>query len=73
MNFSYQIRYNRLSQQIIHKGRESEINYIKIFQNDKSLAISEGNSYSEDQFIQNFLDNLHEDVNYSSQKARHQS
>ena len=37
MKFSDQIRYNGMSQQVIHKGGESAINYIKIFQNDKAL------------------------------------
>ena len=36
------------------------INSIKIFQNGKALAISVGNSYSEDQLMHNFLDNLHQ-------------
>ena len=40
----------------IHKGGESEINYIKIFQNFKALEISVGNSYSEDQLMHTFLD-----------------
>ena len=44
MNFSDQIRYNRLFQQVIHKGGESAINYIKIFQNAKALEISLGHS-----------------------------
>ena len=34
-------------QKVVHKGGESEINYIKIFQNTKSLAILVGNSYTE--------------------------
>ena len=39
INFYDQSRYNRLFQQIIQKGKDSEINYIKIFKNDKALEI----------------------------------
>ena len=46
MKVSDQNIYNRLFQQVIHKGGESAINYIKIFQNAKDLAISVINSYS---------------------------
>ena len=38
-------RFNRLFQQVIHKGGESVINYIKVFQNAKVLAISFENIY----------------------------
>ena len=47
MTFSNQGRYNRLFQQVIYKGGDSDINYIKIFQNDEAFIISLGNSYSE--------------------------
>ena len=40
IKFSDQIRYNRLFQKVVHKEGESKINYIKIFQNAKALAIS---------------------------------
>ena len=46
MNFSDQSRYNRLFQKVIHKGGESEINYINRFQTAEALAISVGDSYS---------------------------
>ena len=54
---SDQIRYGILFHQVIHIGGESAINSIKIFYNDKDLAISVGNSYSEVQLIRIFLDN----------------
>ena len=62
MNFSDQIIYNKLLKKVIKTLRESEINNIKIFQNDKALAVSVRNSYSEDQFIHTFLDNLQQCV-----------
>ena len=58
MNFSDKSRYNRPFQKIVQKGGESEINYINGFQNAKDLVISVGNSHSEYQLIQNFLDNF---------------
>ena len=39
MNFTDQIIYNILFQQVLHKGGESVINYIKRFQNAKALVI----------------------------------
>ena len=45
-------------QQVVQKVGESEINYIKIFQNDKALEISVRNICSEDQLMHTFLDNL---------------
>ena len=60
MTFVEQSRYNKLYQQVIHKGGESAINYIKIFHNAKALVISERTSYYEDQLMYNFLDHLHQ-------------
>ena len=57
MIFSGQSRYNRLFHQVIKKGGDSAINYIKIFQNAKALSISVGNSYSEYQSMHTFLEN----------------
>ena len=37
MNFSDKSIYDRIFQQVVHKGGESEINYIKIFQNAQVL------------------------------------
>ena len=65
MNFFDQIIYNIMFQNVVHKRGESEIKYIKIFKNYKALAISVGNSYTEDQMIQNFLDNLKQGGKYS--------
>ena len=67
ITFSGQSRYNRLFQQVIHKRGESEINYIKIFQGAKALLISVVNSYSEDQLMHTFLDNLQQGGKYSYQ------
>ena len=49
-------------QQVVHKGGNSSINYIKRFKNAKALAISVGNSYTEDQPMHTFLDNLKKGV-----------
>ena len=51
MNFADQIIYNRRFQKVIHKVRDSEINYIKIFYHSKALLISVGNSYSGGQLV----------------------
>ena len=55
MTFAEQNRYNRLFKQVIHKGGKPVINFIKIFQNAKALAISVRNSYSEDQLMHTFF------------------
>ena len=71
-NFSEKSRYNILFQQVVHKGGDLAINYIKIFQNYQALEFSVENSYSEDQVIHTFLDDFHQGGKYSSQIARHQ-
>ena len=48
MTFADKSRYDRNFQQVTHKGGESEINYIKSFQNAYALSVSVVNSYSED-------------------------
>ena len=58
MNFYEQIRYNIMFQKIIYKEGDSEINYIKIFNNSKALGISVVYSYSEDQLMHTFLENF---------------
>ena len=58
ITFADRSRYNIMFQQVLHKGGESEINYIKIFQNNKDLDISVVNSYTEYQLMHTFLDNL---------------
>ena len=45
MTFSDKSRYAKTLQQVTHKGGESEINYIKIFQNAQALSVSVGNNY----------------------------
>ena len=44
----------RMFQQVVQKVEESEINYIKIFQNAKAVKISVVNSYTEDQLMHTF-------------------
>ena len=56
--FANKSRYDRLFQKVIQKGGESAINYIKIFQNDKALSISVGNSYSGYQLIHILVDSF---------------
>ena len=58
MTFANQIINNRMFQQVGHKGEDTEINYSKIFHNDKALATLVGNSYTEDQHMHTFLDNF---------------
>ena len=71
INFYNQSIYNRIFHQVINQGGESEINYINIFQNAKALEISVGNSYSEDQLMNTFLDNLQQGRNCSDQIENH--
>ena len=58
---------------VTHKGGESAINYIKIFQNVQALSVSVGNSYSEDQLMHTSLDNFHQGGRYSDQIDSHQT
>ena len=60
MTFADKSRYDSTFQQVTHKGGESAINYIKIFQNAQALSVSVGNSYAEDQIMHTFLDIIHE-------------
>ena len=73
MNFFGQSRYIRLFHQVIQKVGESDINYIKLFQNSKPLEISVGSSYSEDKFMHDFLDNFHQGGNCSTHISSHQA
>ena len=73
MTFADKIRYDRTFRQVTHKGGESEINYIKRFQNVHALSVSVVNSYSEDQIMHTFLDNFHQSGKYSAQIASHQA
>ena len=58
MTFADKIRYDRIFQQVTHKGGESAINYIIRFKNAQALSVSVGNSYSKDQIMHTFLDNF---------------
>ena len=73
MTFSEKNRYDRTFQQVTHKGGESAMNYIKIFQNAHNLSISVGYSYSEYQLMHTFMDNFHQGGNYSAQIASYQT
>ena len=48
--------------QAAHKGGESEIHYIKIFQNAKAMEISVENSYTEYQLMHNVLYNFYQGI-----------
>ena len=65
--------YDRIFQQVTHKGGESAMNYIKIFRNAQALSVSVGNIYSEDQLMHTFLNNFHQGGNYSAQIASHKA
>ena len=58
MTFAYKSRYDRIFQQVTHKGGESAMNYIKIFQNAQALSVSVANTYPEDKLMRTFLDNF---------------
>ena len=73
MTFFDKSRYDKTFQQVIHKGGESAISYIKIFQNAHAFSIYVGNSYSKDQLMHTFLDNFHQDGKYSTQISSHQA
>ena len=73
MTFADKSRYDRTFQQVTHKGEESEINYIKRFQNAHALSVSVGNSYYEDQLMHTFLDNFHQGGKCPGQIASHQA
>ena len=73
MAFSEKNRYDRTFQQVIHKGGEYEMNYIKRFQNAHALSIYVGNYYSEDQLMHTFMDNFHQGGKYSTQIAIHRA
>ena len=73
MNFSDKSRYGRIFQKVTHKGGESAMSYIKIFQNIQALSVSVGNSYSEDQLMHIFLDNFHQGGKYTAQISSQQA
>ena len=47
ITFDEKSMYGIIFQQVTHKGGESEMNYIKIFQNEQALSDSVGNNYSD--------------------------
>ena len=54
-------------QQVVHKGGELEINYIEIFQNDRVVAISVKNGYTEDHMIPTLFENFYHGGKYNAQ------
>ena len=71
--FSDKSRYDRNFQQVIHKGGEYAMGYIKRFQNAHALSVSVVNSYSEDQLVHTFMDNFHQVGKYFAQITSHQA
>ena len=65
--------YDRIFQQVTHKGGETEINYIKIFQNIQDFSVSVVKIYSEDQLMLIFLDRFCQGVKYTAKIASHQA
>ena len=72
MTFADQSIYDRMFQKVVHKGRDFKNNYIKIFQNDKALEISSGNSNTEYKLMHSSLANFQKGRNYYAQIASHQ-
>ena len=51
----------------INRGDQLEITYINIFQDTKHLAITVGSSYSKNELLHTFLDNLQqEEIKYGN-------
>ena len=73
MTFADKSIYGRLFHQVTHKGEESVMNYIKRYQNSQALSISVGNSYSEDQLINIWLDKILQGGRYTTQLSSHQA
>ena len=48
------------------------MNYIKIFQDAQALSVSVGNTYTEDQLMHIFMDNIRQGEKYSAQIDNHQ-
>ena len=66
MTFAGKSKYDKLFCQVTHKGYQSAMNYINIFQNAQALLISVGNSSSEDQLMRTFLDEFHQGGKHTS-------
>ena len=71
--FSNKIRYDIIFQKVTHKGGESEMSYIKTFQNEQDFSVSLGKNYSEDQFMHILLDNFYQCRKYTAQIASQQA
>ena len=46
MTFADKSRYDRIFKQVTHKGGESAMKYIEIFQSSQALSVSVRNTYS---------------------------
>ena len=73
MTFADKSRHDRIFKKVTHKGEESAMNYIRIFQNAEALSVSLGNYYLEDQIMHTFMDNFHQGGKYSAQLSSHQA
>ena len=73
MNLSNKRRYDRLFKKVSYIRGKSTMNYIKRFQNAQDLSVLLGNIYSEDHFMNIFLDNFHQGGKYYSQIVSHQA
>ena len=60
---------DRIFQKITHKGEESAMKCIKIFQNVQALSFSVGKNYSEDHLMHILLDIFHQGGKYYAQIA----
>ena len=58
MTFAGKSRYDRIFRQVIHKGEEYAMNYIKILQNAQAFSITVVKNYSEDQSMAKFWINF---------------
>ena len=73
MDFANKSRYDKIFQQVTHKGGDSVMNYIKRFQHEQNLSFSLGNIYSEDKLIHIFMDDFFQGGKYSAQIASYQA
>ena len=73
MTFANKSRFDKILQQVTHKGGESAMKYIKIFQNSQDLLFSVGNTYFDNQLMHLFLDNSHQGGKYTAKIASHQA
>ena len=73
MTFADKSRYDITFQKVTHKVGGSAINNINRLQNAQDLSVLLGNTYSEYQLMQTFLDKFHQGGKYSSQIASHQA